>query len=261
MGRTQLTFERRELKYVLDDEMRRRLERACAAHMVPDEHGDSTVRSVYLDTPSLEIARTCEEHPTYREKLRLRAYGEPQAGEPVFLELKKKLGSVVYKRRVQTSQQVALELVGGARPPANQIEREIAAAARRHEGIGPIAYLAYDRCAFYEQGNRDLRMTYDRRVRVRWDMPSLDVTNGTEQLLEDGLSVLEIKTSRALPGWLVYAISSLGLRQQRWSKYGTACRVRGFDTPVYGTAPLAAPSGTQVERTLRPAIALANVRS
>ncbi len=73
----QLTFERRELKYVLSDDERQGLERACATHMTPDEHGPSAVRSVYLDTPSLQIARTCEEHPSYREKLRLRAYGEP----------------------------------------------------------------------------------------------------------------------------------------------------------------------------------------
>lgn len=73
----QLTFERRELKYVLSDDERQGLERACAARMTPDEHGPSVVRSVYLDIPSLQIARTCEEHPSYREKLRLRAYGEP----------------------------------------------------------------------------------------------------------------------------------------------------------------------------------------
>lgn len=73
----QLTFERRELKYVLSDDKRQGLERACATHMTPDEHGPSAVRSVYLDTASLQIARTCEEHPSYREKLRFRAYGEP----------------------------------------------------------------------------------------------------------------------------------------------------------------------------------------
>ena len=163
------------------------------------------VRSVYLDTPTLQIARTCEEHTSNREKPRLRAYGEPHVGELAFLELKKKLNGVVYKRRVQMRLRDALALLSGEQPPITQIEREIVAAAGRYDGLGPMANIAYDREALYELGNRDLRMTYDRRVRARWDAPALDLTGGTEQLLEDGLPILEIKSSRALPAWLAVA--------------------------------------------------------
>ena len=196
------------------------------------EHGPSVVRSVYLDTPTLQIARTSEEHPSYREKLRLRAYGEPHVGELAFLELKKKLNGVVYKRRVQMRLRDALALLRGEQPPITQIEREIVAAAGRYDGLGPMAYIAYDRAALYELGNRDLRMTYDRRVRARWDAPALDLTGGTEQLLEDGLPILKIKSSRALPAWLVDAISELGLVQRPWSKSGMACRTHGYGAAV-----------------------------
>lgn len=232
----QLTFERRELKYVLDDDQRQRLEWACAAHMVRDEHGATTVRSVYLDTPSLQIARSCAEHPSYREKLRLRAYGEPSPNKLVFLELKKKVGGVVYKRRVCRTQEDALALMGGARGPRDQIERELAAAMGRYEGLAPQVFLAYDRDAFYEAGNRDLRMTYDRRVRARWDNPKLDDVSGTRQLLADGLSILEVKTSRAIPSWLALALEDVGARRGTWSKYGTACRARLARTNTLGLA-------------------------
>ena len=42
------------------------------------------------------------ESPMYKEKLRLRSYGVANKSTPVFLEIKKKFDSVVYKRRVIT---------------------------------------------------------------------------------------------------------------------------------------------------------------
>lgn len=229
MTNVQLSFERREAKYLLADSERLALELIMSGHMLPDEHGSSTVRSVYYDTPSLLLARRSAESPTYKEKLRTRAYGDPVEGEGIFVELKKKCAGVVYKRRTLTDADTAAILLDPGRAPRpadSQIEREISRAAMRYEGLAPRVYLAYDRTAFYERGNRDLRMTFDRRVRARWDDPSLSVTEGTEQLLEDGVSILEIKSSRAMPLWLAAAISELRLRPAHWSKYGTACKTR-----------------------------------
>ena len=56
--------------------------------------------SLYLDTPDRRIIRSSIEADDYKEKLRIRSYGEGSCGSTVFLELKKKFGGVVYKRRV-----------------------------------------------------------------------------------------------------------------------------------------------------------------
>lgn len=244
MTNVQLSFERREAKYLLTDGERLALEVIMSGHMLPDEHGPSTVRSVYYDTPSLLLARRSAESPTYKEKLRLRAYGKPVKGEKVFVELKKKCAGIVYKRRTVTDINTAGMLLDPNRPPrpdASQIEREISRAAMRYEGLAPRVYLAYDRTAFYERDNRDLRMTFDRRVRARWDDPRLSVTDGTDQLLEDGISILEIKTSRAMPLWLVSAISELRLKPAHWSKYGTVCKTRLQASPMSHAAVEVAP--------------------
>ncbi len=58
----------------------------------------------YLDTPDYELIRTSIEKPVYKEKVRLRCYGGSiDDSSTVFVEIKKKFESVVYKRRVEMS--------------------------------------------------------------------------------------------------------------------------------------------------------------
>lgn len=70
----QLVLKRTEAKYLLARDQKERLCALMAGRMVPDEHGASTIRNLYLDTPSLIFARRSAEHPFYREKLRIRSY-------------------------------------------------------------------------------------------------------------------------------------------------------------------------------------------
>ena len=68
---------------------------------------------------------------------------------------------MVYKRRTTRSIEQAQGLLSGTEEARGQIERELACAAARYEGLAPACYLAYDREALYERGNRDLRLTFD----------------------------------------------------------------------------------------------------
>lgn len=222
----QLVFKRREIKYLLDDVQRACLEQLMARHMTPDEHGPATICNVYYDTPTLLLARRSAEHPDYKEKLRCRSYGVHDGASPVFVELKKKCDGVVYKRRATLAPAAAAALLAGRGTPQSQIERELDFAIRRYEGLRPTAWLAYDREAFYDPANRDFRLTLDRRVRVRWDHLSLAAPDFGTQILPEGISILEAKTTGSLPLWLVSFLSEEGLRKASWSKYGTACRLR-----------------------------------
>ena len=161
----QMVFKRTEAKYLLTDAQRSRLERRMARQMEPDQFGPSTVRNLYLDTPTFLLARRSLDHPLYKEKVRVRSYRPAGPGDRVFLELKKKCEGVVYKRRCTCELEEALGLCACRRPPVGQVEREIAFTAQREGGLFPVAYLAYDREAFYAPHDRDLRMTFDRRVR------------------------------------------------------------------------------------------------
>ena len=95
-------------------------------YMVADEHGVSTICSLYFDTPDHLLIRRSMEHPVYKEKLRLRSYGTADKDTTVFVELKKKYESVVYKRRIAMSEAEAERYLSAhEKVKDTQITREI----------------------------------------------------------------------------------------------------------------------------------------
>lgn len=96
----QYTFERYEKKFLLCEEQYERFMAIAGTRIAADAYGKTTVLSVYLDTPDHRLIRASLDKPVYKEKLRVRSYGVPKAGDMVFVELKKKYRGVVYKRRV-----------------------------------------------------------------------------------------------------------------------------------------------------------------
>ena len=96
----QTVFKRYELKYMLSLEQRLRVLEAMAPFMQLDKYGRTTIRNLYFDTDTYLLIRRSIEKPVYKEKLRLRSYGTADKDTTVFVELKKKYESVVYKRRI-----------------------------------------------------------------------------------------------------------------------------------------------------------------
>lgn len=255
----QMVFRRHEIKYLLSDEQRARLELAMAIHMVPDEYGPSTVRNIYYDTPSFILARRSAEHPRYKEKLRLRSYTPVGEQGRVFLELKKKFKGIVYKRRCTLAYASARALLAGQRDPQTQIEREIAFSASRFEGLAPAMYVAYDREAFYAADDRDFRMTFDRAVRCRWDNISLAGPTDGQLLTPAGQNLLEVKCAQGMPLWLVDFFSEEQLYKGSFSKYGAAVSRRlGTAAPRPALVHQPAPARpAPAEASARPALRVA----
>lgn len=227
------TFERVEIKYLLDAAQRRALEQVLQERCTPDIHGESTVCSLYCDTPDLRLARRSLEKPLYKEKLRLRSYGRVGPDGIVFLELKKKFREVVYKRRICLAEHDAMSFLLGEAPlPAQllngagqegQIAREINYACRFYGGPAPVMALCYDRTAWYDREDPGLRLTLDRAIRWRTDRLSLQAAPLGNSLLGAGQSLLEIKTGTAIPLWLTSLLSEQHLYKTSFSKYGSAC--------------------------------------
>ena len=222
------TFERHEIKYMLDSRQRRALEEAMADHMVADQYGESTICSLYYDTPDSRLIRRSLEKPKYKEKLRVRSYGTAKPDGTVYVELKKKVKGVVYKRRIPMTDREARAFLAGGELPDNgtfqfgQIARELAWTRDYYQTLRPAMYLCYDRIAYYCPEDDGLRITFDRKIRWRDYDLSLTVPPSGEFLLRPDQSLLEIKTGTALPLWLVQALNDIGIRQVSFSKYGTA---------------------------------------
>jgi len=233
MAKTKYTFERKEKKYLLDAAKYQRVMRALGPHLRPDEYAQSTVCSVYYDTPDFELIRTSLEKPTYKEKLRVRSYGVPAEGDEVFVELKKKYKGVVFKRRMTMGVDEATNLASSraVTDPQTQVEHEVAWFMQAYENLAPACYVAYDRLAFVGRADSSLRVTFDRNVRAR-DF-DLDLAAGDygEPLLPEGHVVMEIKARGAMPLWLVRTLSNLEVYPGSFSKYGT------FYKRLLGAAP------------------------
>ena len=220
----QNTFKRYELKYLLTRKQKEMIQEAMAPYMEADAYGKSTICNIYFDTPDSLLIRRSLEKPVYKEKLRVRSYGRAKADGTVFVELKKKYKSVVYKRRVSTTEREAMEYLceGIPLPKKNQITEEIDYACELYRGLQPAVYLSYEREAFYGKEDRELRITFDENILWRNEDISLCAEVYGEPLLERGYALMEIKIAEAMPLWLVKLLSDNHIYKTSFSKYGCA---------------------------------------
>lgn len=223
MGNLTYVFERVERKFLLTPAQYAGLMRTLPEYMQADQYGESTILSLYLDTEDSLLIRRSLEKPVYKEKLRLRSYGVPREMDNVFLEVKKKVRGVVYKRRICLPLAQAMECLAQGSVPAagGQIGREIAYMLRRYR-LRPAVLLAYDRTAYAElepSPNR-LRITIDRDIRSRQTDLDLRLGSAGESLLAPGMRLMEIKTAHAIPLWLCAVLDQNEIRPTSFSKYG-----------------------------------------
>lgn len=218
-----MIFRRVEKKYRLTPAQREQLLYLIGPRLTPDVHGRSTICSLYLDTPDHRIIRSSIDAKAYKEKLRLRSYGTPGMEEQVFLEIKKKYKGVVYKRReVMTLREAMDYITHGVMPCDSQIMREIDSAMRFYHQPQPAMQISYEREAFFDRENPQLRITFDTGIRARETDLGLEKGAHGGLLLPEDAILMEIKTDGAMPVWLAHALSECAILPAHFSKYGTA---------------------------------------
>ena len=221
--KNQMIFQRYELKYLLNFRQLQAVLEAMAPHMVPDEYSHSSIRNLYLDTPDFRLIRRSLERPVYKEKLRVRSYGRVGEQEPVFVELKKKYFSVVYKRRISLLQDQARACLEGAQPwPDSQIGRELDYAMDFYKALRPAVFLSYERDAYHGIQDPDFRVTFDTEIRYRQEELTLDSNTWGLSLLDPGQVLMELKVAGGLPVWMAHVLSQQGVFKTSFSKYGAA---------------------------------------
>lgn len=217
-------FRRRELKFLVNAQQRQYMEQVLAARMVPDSYGCSTICNLYYDTPDYRLIRHSLEKPVYKEKLRLRSYGQVGPGVDVFLEMKKKYKGVVYKRRIRVTEPEAMAFMQrrAPLPEQSQIGRELEYFRDYYAALAPRVYLCYDRMAWFDKTDPGLRVTLDRNIRYRTENLSLTAPPGGRMLLPEDMSLMEVKAQGAIPLWLASILSGQQIRKDSFSKYGRA---------------------------------------
>ena len=211
------------MKYILSKEQLFYLKNSLFGHMEVDQYGKTSIASVYYDTPDYRIIRASIEKPTYKEKIRLRSYGLAKNNDHVYLEIKRKSQGVVYKRRIETSEEDAslflnnkVDSIG-----SNQISKELVYFRNFYGRLEPKILIAYDRTSYAEIGG-DIRLTIDENPRYRSYDLNLHSSMDGQLLLPAGSAILEIKVQQEMPLWLVEILSKGKIYRSSFSKVGEA---------------------------------------
>lgn len=220
----QTTFRRYELKYLLTRQQKQLLLEVMKPYMALDRFGRCTIRNIYYDTDTYRLIRNSLEKPAYKEKLRLRSYQQTTGDADIFVELKKKYQSVVYKRRLVLPEDQARDWLDGddSVQPRSQIGREIDYFRAFYETLHPVVFLSYEREAFYPLDGGDFRITFDENILYRTGALSLDTEVYGTPLLARGQVLMEIKTPGGIPLWMTHFLTEQHISKTSFSKYGTA---------------------------------------
>ena len=221
-----------ELKYLISEEQVPRIRETLLAYCEPDVHNHMetgySVRSLYLDTPTLAFHKAKMRDDADRFKLRIRTYADTGGAH---LEIKRKTKEVITKKRATVPQDMVIEAVsGGAQlgpegqwPNLSDFSRLAALT-----GAEPITIVDYHREAYVSTVNEYARVTFDRRLRYQ-HARSFDLRGDPRAWIAldtywrfDGLRspvVLELKCENQVPYWLADLIRGFNLRLQGFSKY------------------------------------------
>lgn len=219
-----MVFKRYEMKYLLDKRQKESILKAMEPFMELDGYGRHIIKNIYYDTNQYRIVRRSLEHPVYKEKLRVRAYGATGPDEKVFVELKKKYEGIVYKRRIHIQEAEAMDYLAGKRTPQeqNQVTAEIDYFIQFYEGLRPKVFLSYEREAYDMRDGSEFRVTFDENI--LWREEELTLRKGPygTPILKPGQTLMELKTPGGIPLWMVKVLTAEGIRKTSFSKYGSA---------------------------------------
>lgn len=233
-----------EMKFLLTEELARRVEVLLMDDLRPDIHTDPALGGMYsvtslaLDGPGLPVFY--RDRCVRNRKYRVRVYSP---GGPYFLERKRSCRGRVRKRRVEAS---ALAFAAIADDRALDASHAWFLREVRTLDLAPVCRLRYLRRALFG-GTADvpMRVTFDRSVigsvARAWTLEP----QGEERTLLVGAVVCEFKFHDALPPTFKRVISSLGLTPRGISKYRTCIRAFG---PEFGLPPEIEEPAAEVSR-------------
>jgi hypothetical protein len=211
-----LMASRFELKYLIPERIALQVRAFVQQHLEVDEFGvgksdfSYPVHSLYLDSDDWEIHRRTVNGDKNRFKLRIRYYNESPK-TPVFFEIKRRMKDVIMKQRGAVKRSSAAKILAGHLPEPGDMKSEAVedrAAIERFIQLmmdvraKPKMHVAYDREAYVNNFNNEVRITMDRNVRgcLR---PNGELVVGMDDpyVATRDMVILELKFTGRFPHW------------------------------------------------------------
>ncbi len=210
------TFERVEHKYLMTIQQAEQFYQKIEPYIQPDIYPSYKLYNIYYDAMDYCMISRSIEGPIYKEKLRIRSYGELENNPYIYVEMKKKYNGIVYKRRIQipTSQMQTIF------QNDSQIGKEITYMQKFYDADKKV-FIAYDRHAFQAKQEADVRITFDTNIRYRLDHLELNDAYKDISLLNAQQVLVEVKVMHRYPLWLTHVLTEMHIQRTSFSKYGT----------------------------------------
>ena len=238
-----LMASRYELKYLIPNSLALRIRDFVRQHLELDEYGEGMpnlsypVHSLYLDSDSWEIYRRTVNGDKNRFKLRIRYYNE-NPRTPVFWEIKRRMKDVILKQRCGIRRPSAPPVIAGQLPgpsdmiaPDNPSELKAIQEFLRLQfdlGASPKMHVAYEREAYVNNYNNEVRLTFDRHVRVCTRFEGVLTTQTKNAFICTGpghednpndVVILELKFTTRFPNFYRELVQTFNLAQTGAAKY------------------------------------------
>jgi hypothetical protein len=229
-----LHFSRFEFKYVLPLAQRSDLESELGYFMALDPYVSSKrhqkyfVRSLYFDDDSYTAYYEKTDGIMIRRKYRIRTYTDDSTEECViFLEVKGRFNSLVYKHRVELPRSVVRSLEVGSEDFLSDLVRlnnsdDVATAFlfdsfRRR--LKPRLLVDYERRPYVSKYAPDFRVTFDDSLETTVTGRLFSEPTDRQRITLPGFSIIEVKFKRHIPSWFHRLIQSYELHRISVSKY------------------------------------------
>jgi hypothetical protein len=257
-GAKDMVIERFEQKFIIHPRLVPQIRHYMEPFVVPDPNGKGDIpeyitTTLQLDRPTMDLALAKERKSFARFKLRIRTYGtDSNPRNPVFFELKRKVGVVIIKSRARMSRaQYGPTVVPHPEtapmlksPKENNNLIEFCRIANTI-GARPKMLIRYTRESYFGANDDYARITFDRRLCYRptrvWDLPDERVASPKYWRVMDTQTALrrpypgyifELKAMRDTPTWMMELVRRFNLNNTGFCKYAVAWRLetlfRGF---------------------------------
>jgi len=185
-----------------------------------DKYKRSTIQTIYYDTSNNLLINKSLEKPIFKEKIRLRNYGET-LGDNVYLEIKRKLDGIVYKRRIKTNIDDVKKFFINKFDFNTQIGKELNSFRDIYKDLKPNYLIISEREAYFSLTS-DIRFTFDFDIRYRNKNLNFNDFKYGIPILNENEVLMEIKSLNSYPLWLTEFLSKNNIYKTNFSKYGNA---------------------------------------
>lgn len=239
-----LNFERFELKYIIPKSLIEPIVDYIGVYCQQDKYSQShpegyyRVNTLYLDSKNFILLGRKKNNMDRRFNLRVRSYGDGTC-PPYFFEMKCKRGNIVEKYRSRLDRKDWKQYLVGT-PPTPQIKNPFKFADSNGENlenflkkaeslqVEPKILTQYDRLAYFSTIDDYARVTFDRNLKFQMTNEYL-VAPETRKMVNYDLAevfgtrqssvVLELKSYKKVPIWMLDLVRYFGLNRSSFSKY------------------------------------------